>query len=221
MPIPSTETFRNPRPAFLDLLDTDRDRAFRLFYEFTHRFFRACPPRAVRMVPEDRREDLVHDVILLCCENDFRVLRNYTAQGRAFSLWFSILARRKIIDWLRGRADAEKTANNVEFDAHFERNFDANHQAPDRLVARRALLDIVRGAVERLGPRCRLLVLGAAEELKPRELVRFLGASPDENKKISDALRECRRQLRYQLRKAGVSLDSVSIFMNRKPGARP
>ena len=210
------DTIEQSRPRFLDLVDENPEAAFRSFYAFVQKMFNACPPRAIRMVPPDHRPDLVHDIVLECCRDDFRVLRGYTDQGRPFAVWLSILSRRRIIDWLRARKDGDKTEGHVEFSPEFQQILPDHKLPPDRVVARKVLLDMVEGALQQLGERCRLLILGAAQGLKPRELTKFLGAPSHDNKKTSDALRECRRQLRYRLTREGVTLESVSVFMNKK-----
>jgi RNA polymerase sigma factor (sigma-70 family) len=208
-----TGTLAEHHPDFLDLLDQDPKLAFGEFYAFARRMFEACPPRSIRMVHEDLREDLIHDIIVHCCEDDFRVLRTYRDQGRPFVVWFNFLSRNKIIDWLKKQRGAEKEEERVDLDSQFERVQPGQKLPPDRDVARRALLQATVRSMDELGERCRLLLLSAAEGLKPREMARFLGSAPGDNKKISDALRECRRQLRYRLRQAGINPESVSIFM--------
>ena len=64
--------------------------------------------------------------------------------------------------------------------------------------------------LQQMGDKCRVLVQGAAEGYKPRELTRLLGWPADWNKKASDDLRECRRQLKRLLEDSG--LESTELL---------
>ncbi len=79
---PARHLLRQEWPEFLDLLDRDSRRAFEEFYLFARRLLLAAPPHIFLEVPVDSREDIIHDVILHCCRDEFRVLRKYRNRGR-------------------------------------------------------------------------------------------------------------------------------------------
>ena len=208
-------------PRFLDQLDRDPDRAFESFYSFARRVLSVCPPSAFRSVPIDRREDLVHEIILHCCRNDFRVLRSYQKKGRPFAAWFQTLARNKALDSFRVKTETPfPNAAGEDGPPSIEEILPDRQQLPDRVIARKTLLEIVGECVGEMGENCRLLLAGSAEGLKPRELTALLGWPDSDNKKASDALRECRRQLKRRIRERGVDLQEISMFMKGNGGKK-
>ena len=70
-------------------------------------------------------------------------------------------------------------------------------------------LGIVRRAVEELGRRCQLLLQMAADGFTPKQMATALRLSPDQNKKITDDLRYCRRQLVDRLSVAGFDREQL------------
>ncbi len=205
-------------PAFLLSLDESPKLALREFYEFLHKAFQRYPPKAFRMVREDDRADVIHDIVVHCCENDFRVLRTYRDLGVPFGVWLNVIATRRIIGQLRKRRGVDKTADRIEIDDWFEEMYAGGALSPDRDVARRVLLHVTMNAIGELGERCQMLLLAAAEGFKPHEMLDFLGDTDLTNKQVSDALRECRRQLRRRIKKVGIDPESVSVFWRPNRG---
>jgi RNA polymerase sigma factor (sigma-70 family) len=208
-------------PAFLRHLDDDPEGAFADFYAFLQKVFARYPPRVFRMVREDSREDVIHDIAVHCCEREFRVLRAYQDVGAPFGVWLHLVATRRILDQLGKKRGAEKSSERVEVDEWFEGVYAGDELPPDRDVARKVLLEKTVNAMGQLGERCRLLLLAAAEGWKPREMAELLGDPNLDNKKISDGLRECRRQLRWRIRKEGINPESVSVFWRPAGKASP
>ena len=92
---------RETWPVFLNRLEEEPQRAFAEFFSFAQRLLEVCPPGVLTQIPPDNREDVIHDIILHCCQDDFRVLKRYADQGRPFAAWFQLVARNKILDHLR------------------------------------------------------------------------------------------------------------------------
>jgi len=98
-----THLLQDPWPGFLDLVDVDRAAAFEQFYLFGRRLLLTAPPRTLLDVPPDSREDVIHDSILHCCRDDFRILRQYRNHGKPFASWFRQVAHNKLLERLRTR----------------------------------------------------------------------------------------------------------------------
>ncbi len=192
-------------PSFLDRFDPDPDGAFTDFFDFANRMLAACPPRLLYQVGVDDREDLLHDIILHCCRDGFRVLRSYRNRGKPFAAWFMLVARNRILDHLRKRrGTAVALAEEVDDDQPGVVLTDDTPGA-DRLTDRKRLIALVQDTLHRMSDECRTLLQGAAEGFKPRELTRLMGWPSDWNKKASDDLRECRKRLRGLLGRQGLN----------------
>ena len=63
--------------------------------------------------------------------------------------------------------------------------------------------------ISRLDEKCRLLLEMAADELSIKEMVRLLRLSPDQNKKVSDDLRYCRKKLKKLLGEGGIDIEAI------------
>lgn len=202
----STHILEQEWPEFLDRLDSDPSRAFEEFYLFARKLLSVCPPHVLSEVPQGSREDIVHDIILSCCGDDFRVLRRYRRLGRPFALWFSFVVRNRVRDRLRSQRDRDRMwAKRPEADT------EPRHEevSPARVAGARVLFERVRGHIEELGEVCKILLLGAAEGGQPRDLVALLGWPDSWNKKASDELRRCRRRLRERLEASGLDPQDV------------
>lgn len=199
-----SEVMDKPWPSFLDLLSTSPERAFEQFYLFAQRMLTVCPPSVMWQVTPSNREDHIHDIVLHCCRDDFRVLRRYQNRGKPFAAWFMLVARNKILDQLRSKANAPKVSL-AEEDAE-NPGVVLVDSAPlaDEQTERRRIVELVTGTLQNLSDQCRILIQGAAEGYRPRELTRLLGWPADQNKKASDALRECRKTLRRLLANGGL-----------------
>ena len=152
-------------PEFLDLLDTDSRRALEEFYTFARTLLSVAPPRNLWEIPEDQRDDMIHDLVLECCRSDFRILRRYQNCGHPFAAWFALVARNKMADWLRRnrKISDRRWAQGRSFSPPTPATI-----SPEREVLNRMALEKVTGHIEALGDFCRLLLLGAAEGMKPR-----------------------------------------------------
>ena len=198
-------------PEFLNLLDSDPDRAFDGFYRFAFRALTALAPRPMRSLGPEDRQDLIHEIIYHCVKDDFRVLRRYTDQGKPFAAWLYATSYHKSLDYLR-HTDSQPETVSI-------------HRGPDGKGLENVLSDpvgangerlefaeilaIVRRSMERLGEHCRLLLEMAADEFTPKEMVRVLGLRAKDNKKISDDLRYCREKLKRYLAEAGLDIGAL------------
>jgi DNA-directed RNA polymerase specialized sigma24 family protein len=174
-------------------------------YRYAARLLKICPPSIYLALTPARREDVLHDLMLHCCRDDFRVLRRYRDRGRPFAAWLQLVTRNLLLD--RWRTDRLATAVPLESDDDDRPDVVVPDPAPgaDRELDGRRLLDAARDAMQRLSAECRLLLQGAAEGLKPRQLVRLMGWPADWNKKASDDLRACRGRLRKLLQDRGLA----------------
>ncbi len=202
--------FEESYPDFLTRLDSDPDRAFRDFYEYTAKLLSAQPPFQVRALTDIEICDLVNEVVLHCVSDGFRVLRQYVDKGRPFGAWLYIMAQHKCIDRIRrnrlvtnaeSKPDSESAKSANAGSAHSELN-------PEEQYRFGAVVEVVRRCIATLGQQCQLLLKLAAEEYTPMEIALALGLDNNSNKKVSDAMRECRRQLRKSLDAQGLDLSA-------------
>lgn len=182
-------------PGFLRELETTPEKAWAEFHDFTWALLTAYPPPVFRDLPRETRDDIAADIVMSCRQDDFRLLRSYRDRGVAFAAWVARLARNRALDHVR---HAEVVGRNTQPAGG------ASAPPPDDQAAHRELLAAVRDALQQLGIRCRLLLEAAADELKPAEIALLLGDPGQDGKKVSDALRACRRTLRQLLRKRGI-----------------
>jgi len=198
-------------PGFLDLLDTDPDTGFRDFYRFTYTLLRSNPPKPMRSLNSQDQEDMIGEIIYHCTRDNFRVLKKYTDKGKPFAAWFYAIAYNKVLNHLR---DMGSESNNVSLDQSSEA-FDLQQLLPNpqegevKRFELAILENIVREVIGRLDEYCQLLLKMAADEFTPREMVASLRLPKDQNKKISDDLRECRRKLKKKLSEKGYDLTAV------------
>jgi RNA polymerase sigma factor (sigma-70 family) len=198
-------------PHFLDLLDVDPDGAFEAFYRLALDALTNVPPRPMRSLADEDRQDLIHDVIYHCVRDDFRVLRRYVDRGKPFAAWLYAVAHNKSLDYVRGRALRPET---VSIHGDSERRGPENllsdpSGSGEKRLEYAEILSTVRDLMKRLGEYCRMLLEMAADEFTPKEMVLVLRLPADQNKKISADLRYCREKLRKQLALAGVDVASV------------
>jgi RNA polymerase sigma factor (sigma-70 family) len=197
-------------PSFLDHLDRAPDRAFQGFYRFIHRLMAVCPPRVYLSIHPSQRDDLLHDIILHCCRDDFRVLRRYADRGKPFSAWLQLVARNKVLDFLRAERQAAAVPLETDDDERPDIVVVDDGPAADQQLDRQRILGLVREGMQRLTSDCRLLIQAAAEGYKPREITRLMGWPADWNKKASDDLRACRQRLRGVLGALGLDPDELA-----------
>lgn len=182
-------------PHFLAELESTPEKAWAEFHVFTWKLLTAYPPPVFRELPRETRDDIAADIVIACRLDNFRLLRNYEDRGVAFAAWVARMARNRALDHVRhaevaGRATPPSTA--------------PTPPPPDDHASHRELLAAVREALQQLGLRCRLLLEAAADELKPAEIALLMGDPGQDGKKVSDALRACRRTLRHLLRRRGI-----------------
>ncbi|HEX7878775.1 MAG TPA: sigma-70 family RNA polymerase sigma factor [Candidatus Eisenbacteria bacterium] len=189
-------------PDFLRQLDRDPELAWSGFHVFAWKLLSAHPPLVFRDLPREGREEIISDIVLACRADNFRLLRGYEDRGVPFAAWVARLARNRALDRMRHDEVVDRHRDSVTRIAARPLS-----EPADEAVDNRQLLDAVREAIRRLGVRCRLLIEAAADELKPAEIAHLLGNPIDDNKKISDALRACRRTLRQMLRRHGLEFE--------------
>jgi len=203
------DLLRQTWPTFLCLLERNPEHCFAGFYQFARKLLTVCPPRALRMVPYQQRDDIIHDIMLHCCRDDFRVLRRYQDHGKPFAAWFMLVARNKIVDLLRN----ERLGTPVSLAEEDEENPGVilldNTPAADQQADRKKILACVQDVLQQMSNKCRILIQAVAEGHRPREMTRLLGWPTDWNKKVSDDLRECRQRLRTLLERSGMDIEEL------------
>ncbi len=197
----SSHVVHQPWPSFLNGLDGNSARAFRDFYNFAWRLLTLSPPRALRDLSPQDREDVISEIILHCLKDDARVLRTYSNHGRPFARWLLVVAQCKAVDCIRrlrppqaGDAPAKDYEQPVADDA----------PSPEAVAIARKNLERVYRSIREMEPNCQLLLLGSAAGYRPRELACLLGWPATWGKKASDSLRYCRSRLKALLEREGV-----------------
>ena len=187
-------------PPFLDLLDSDPDRAFAEFYRFAVALLRKKPPRLLAGLSKEDREDFIHDFIYHCVKDGFQVLRQYRPMGRPFAVWLYAIACNKCVDFVRSKGRSPRQVSiHEDADGKGLENLLADPQeGPEGKLEKSELVDIVSKGISMVGEYCQLLLNMAADGLKPKEMARLLGLSEDQNKKVSDDLRYCKEKMMKQ-----------------------
>jgi RNA polymerase sigma factor (sigma-70 family) len=206
-------------PTFLDLLDSDRETAIALFYKYAMLLLGARPPRLFSCMTDQEREDCLQEIIVHCIEQDLRVLRRYENRGRPFSAWLYTVAHHKAFEWWRRGRDGGR--RRIDLDPEYGGHVlpvGGTPARPDERAAWEELLEVVRDEIGRMDDRCRLLLNLSADEYKVKEIVRALALPPDQNKKISDDLRYCRKKLKRRLADRGYDIGAFGL--GPAPGAR-
>lgn len=196
-----TSSLNDSWPRFLDLLDTDPDRAWEEFHAFAWKLTRLRQPPAVLSLAVEEREDLLADIVQDFQENGFRLLRRYQDRGRPFAAWFWLVLKRRALDRLKTMKMRDHEAISEEFQG--------GGPSPTDETGSRSALEVVRALIRQLSPRCRVLLLATAEGYRPKDLLE-LGSLPyTDNKKLADHLKNCRRSLIKALARQGYAVDDL------------
>lgn len=197
-------------PGFLRLLDSDPKRVAEDFYCWVTGLFRTAPPRILRSVPADRHSDLIHDIVVHCIKDNFRVLRQYSDRGKPFAVWFYLISRRLILDWIDheniGPELIDPLAQPTEADGVVSESSGSNPGVDAQL---REMLEAVNGCLDRIGDYCKALLRMAGDEWLPREMVQALGLQKDKAKKVSNDLGYCRKKLENLLVEYGMDIEDL------------
>jgi RNA polymerase sigma factor (sigma-70 family) len=189
----------SPWPEFLDFLDSDPRHALEGLHTFAWKLSEARPPAIMRRLDPADRQDLISDLVLSCCSDDFRKLRRYQNVGKPFAAWLTTVFVRQVLDWLRRQRRTEELPD--EFGAV---EGDPPPGPTDRVV------DCLHRCLGRMTEKCRLYLACAADGMKPREIALLLNLPEGENKRVSDDLRHCMRKLREMLLAEGVDPEEMA-----------
>lgn len=195
-------------PPFLNLLDSSPEEAARQFFLYVARLLRVSPPRVMRSLTEDDRDDVIQIIAIHCIKGNFKVLREYTDQGKPFAAWFYPIARFRIIDYIRNRGRKLVT---ISVDPSRDGETEGlrpttGNPGPGNFGEMRDTLDIVRTCMTKLDQYCQLLLRMAGDELRPKEMVRLFRWPATRAKKVSDDLRYCRTKLKNLIQSQGVDI---------------
>jgi RNA polymerase sigma factor (sigma-70 family) len=203
-----------PAPYGVGDLDRAPESAYEAFYRYAVAHLSTHPPAPLRSVSSEDRMDMIHEVVMHCCREDFRVLRRFDP-ARSFSAWFGFVARNHIIDILRhGRGDV--SAHVVPEDDSQIESMRSPQASPERETESRDLMEKVEQVLRKMDDKCQILLLGAAEGRAPRQMLELLGWSESMNKKASDDLRACRNQLCRRLRENGLQVTDFVDDLRRR-----
>jgi DNA-directed RNA polymerase specialized sigma24 family protein len=198
-------------PNFLNKLDSNPDTAFREFYKLAYYVYNTTPPIPLRNLPSEESEELKDDIIYHCVKDNFRVLRLYQSKGKPFAAWFYTLASNKCRDYLRKKGRQPETVpidsnpDNLSLaDILHNKNENSEYK-----IDFADFISITKKAISQLEEYCKLLLEMAADEFTPKEMVLVLRLPKDQNKKVSDDLRECRRRLTNLLAQDGYDIKSL------------
>ena len=195
-------------PNFLNKLDSDPETAMKEFYDFVWSQMRSSPPRPLRFVDRNSRQDAVSDFIYHCISDNFRVLRKYVNTGRRFAGWAHLVATNYLISWIRREQNSNFSFLGLYNDAGEELPATSSSTRPSEESRQewRDLCELVQRLLATIGEKCRLRLALAAEEYEIKEIVTALRLAKDKNKQVSDEVRECRRKLIKLLEQHGVML---------------
>lgn len=166
---------------------------------FAWRLFAARPPTVLKRLSHADREDRIADLVLSCCEWDFRRLRKYRDIGKPFAAWLTILLVNQTLDWLRSRKP---------FPEILEAKRAEEKDLPEPLPA--TIRTCIHRCLSRMGAKCQLYLACLADGMRPREIA-VLVLLPEDNKRIADDLRYCLRKLRMMLIEEGLDPGKIVL----------
>ena len=206
-----THELRRSRPEFLDLLDRNPARAQNDFYVYLVKLMKAAPPSLYWAVPLESREEVVNELWLHMVVDEFRRLRSYRDQGRAFAAWFSRVARNWIADWLERHGRRAQVEVQEARDADDTRNMEPPDPASgtEEMQWSQEVVEIARRCLGRMSALCRTLLQAAEEGLTPAEMTLLIGKPADRNKEVGTTLARCRQTLKRLLFEEQIDIDAI------------
>lgn len=196
---------------FLDMLETEPKKAAESFSIWARGKLLVAPPRQMRSIPLDEREDMIHDIIIHCIDDNMRRLRLYRKKPESFEALFFVIARNKIHDKIKMRVRGAKIANvDPEAVAVQPGNPNVAVNSPGAGM----VLQLVARFLMKLDEKCQLLLRLAAHEHRPRELVKLLHMPA---KKISNHTAHCARKLSDLLLQAGHDPEEMLSSIGKQP----
>ncbi|HEV8700009.1 MAG TPA: sigma-70 family RNA polymerase sigma factor [Candidatus Polarisedimenticolia bacterium] len=186
-------------PSFLDLLDSDPERAWTEFYEFARKALSIM--HILRTFGPDAMWDWIHDINIHCCRDDFKKLRTYRPrEKKTFAGWLHTVALHYLIDQGAYYPPAtEEPDENLPV---------PGPPAMERQIYR-DLLERVQRRLAQMDEKCRRLLKLASEGRKPLEITKILNLPEKKNKEISERIINCRSRLARALRRDGIDLKTV------------
>jgi RNA polymerase sigma factor (sigma-70 family) len=170
-------------PWFLDLLDSDPERAYAGFHRFALRNLHATAFSAMRSIHDDPA-DVYAEFITECLRGD--KLRKYRPQGRPFRNWMLAAAGKYLLSRIRKRVRHERMEQRLAE----ERKSEPASPDIDR--------DLLVGLISKLDYRCRvLLILRFIDGIGNIELAdRFLNYFGKDNVAVGRTVHRCVGRLR-------------------------
>lgn len=218
LPMTAVPTIEHPLeqrwPSFLDELESNASQAAREFVDYAYRTLTVRPPRVLRDLTSEERDDVIQEIIIHFIQDDCRVLKSYRNTGHPFTSWFLTVASNRAWDYFRkGTARAGQTisGDSAEGEEGILGLQATSTPSPEDVTAQRRALDAVRRLLGRLGRKCQILLRAAAEEYTPQEMLVLTGLNEKTNKQVSDDLRACRKRLLALLEAEGIVLEKLGF----------
>lgn len=187
-----------PWPGFLDLIDRDPTRALEGLHTFAWKLFQVRQPATLRTLPEHDREDRIANLVLSCCQDDFRKLRQYRNVGKPFAAWLTVVLARQVSDWRRAHRPWDELPDSLPHPG----------SGPDRMLSPR-VVECLHRCLALLSKKCQNYLACLADGMRPREIVLLYHLPKEDNARVSDDLRHCARRLREMLLQEGIDPEQV------------
>lgn len=197
-------------PDFLEYLQSDWRKAADQFAGFAYKVLQSQPPAILKTLNDDLRKEIIQLTVIHFIDNECRILKNYTDQGKPFKSWFYQVAYRKALDIVREKVRTDPRYVSRPKDSEEDFNIfdvleDTTSQA-DADLRGGEILEIIAGALRTLKTKCQLLILGAASGFQAKQLAVLLGLGQKGNVTAANDLRYCRKQMKALLAKEGINL---------------
>lgn len=188
----------SPWPGFLDLIDQDPTRALEGLHTFAWKLFQVRLPSNLRTLSEHNREDRIADLVLSCCRDDFRKLRQYKRMGKPFAAWLTVVLAHQVSDWIRKERPWEEIPESLPHPG----------RSPDRILSPH-VVECLHRCLAQLSKKCQRYLACLADGMRPREIVLLYQLPKEDNARVSDDLRYCASQLRELLLREGIDPEQV------------
>ena len=194
-----------PRPSFLDELDSDREAAAREFYDFATRLLRSNPPWPLTTLSHDSKQDFIQEFIIYCTEDNFARLRKYKNEGKPFARWLYVTSHNFCLNFLKKGKVAPRLQ--AEYREYYRARATRSNLDPDERAFLVRLIEAVQECISMLDARCQELLMYASDGLKPSEISSAINRPDMCAKKVSDHLGYCRKQLVELLFRRGINIE--------------
>lgn len=197
-----------PWPRFLDKLESAPQEAMAEFYTYLMLLLNMSPPRMFLALGENERSDFMQSFLLHTFEADFKTLKRYRDRGRPFSAWLTVVISNRCVDYLRSKKRNQDNLPSVPLEyGDYVSTLKATELTPFEKTAFSTLIASIQRCLDKLPLNCGLLIKLGAENVETAQICRLMKIPEDDNKKLSDKLRYCRKLLKDLLVREGIRLE--------------